>query len=592
LLLITYYLRKKMIPFQDKLKQTKSFPIFIAIIAPLVLCNACARFSQAELEIEPKVMAQTTQINDVVAFGRLVPKGEIISLSVANAEDSRVNKILVNEGDWVEAGQIVAILQGIERRRGDLLEAEQNVALQAAKLKKIKSGDAKESEIAAQEAVVDRLKAQLRYETNAKQAALNSVKAELDQAELTFQRKDSLFQQGAISQEESDQAKEQLQVATAILNQREAELNSVIRTLEKQVIEEQRNLAKLKEVRPVDIEIAEAELAIAKIAVQQRQADLEDTQVRVPVSGRILRINTRVGERVDTEEGIIELGQTDEMYAIAEIYETEITKINLGQQATIESEYGGFLGKITGEVAHIGLQVGKQSLIGSSADPSTDENARVVEVKIRIDEADTETVANLTNMQVQVMIDTGEQSATINNNPEGESATINITNIAADLDAKPERQNNFFGLLLWGLGVFSLVNLARVSKLKSQLNSLPPNNNNNLLIQDYPTLYLPPQPSQIDHQPAILEQLKEQLYYKVKEKQIAIATAEVTLKQIKAEYLAKQKQSDGEIFNSERLTRLNEKLFSLQNAIAQQECRLDSEIQDLRSQIFQVENTF
>ncbi|MEO1341989.1 MAG: HlyD family efflux transporter periplasmic adaptor subunit, partial [Cyanobacteria bacterium J06635_13] len=244
----------------------------------------------------------------------------------------------------------------------------------------MKSGDAKESEIAAQEAVIDGLKAQLRYETKAKKAALNSVRAELSQNKLSFDRKNSLQRQGAISQEEADLAREQLEVATAILNQRQAELNNTTRTLQKQIVQEQKNLAKLKEVRPVDIEIAEAELAIARIAVEQRQADLEDTQVRVPVTGRILRINTRVGERVDTEEGIIELGQTDEMYAIAEIYETEVTKINLGQKALIESEYGGFAGKIAGEVTHIGLQVGKRTLEGNSADPTRDENARVVEV--------------------------------------------------------------------------------------------------------------------------------------------------------------------------------------------------------------------
>ncbi|MEM9509165.1 MAG: HlyD family efflux transporter periplasmic adaptor subunit [Cyanobacteria bacterium P01_E01_bin.35] len=605
-----------MASFQDKLKIAKSLPIFVAIITTLILCNACARFSQSESEVQSKVIAQPASIKDVVAFGRLIPKGQIISLSVANAEDSRVNKILVKEGDWVEAGQIVAILQGIERRRGDLLEAEQNVALQAARLKKIKSGDAKESEIAAQEAIIDRLKAQLRYETNAKKAALNSVKAELDQAKLTFQRKDSLSKQGAISQEESDLAKEQLQVASAILNQREAELNSAIRTLEKQIVEETRNLAKLKEVRPVDIEIAEAELAMAKIAVQQRKADLEDTQVRVPVAGRILRINTRVGERVDTEEGIIELGQTDEMYAIAEIYETEITKINLGQKASIESEYGGFSGKITGEVAHIGLQVGKQSLIGNSADPTTDENARVVEVKIRINEEDTPTVANLTNMQVQVIIDTGEQSAIIEDSADGESEKKDIT---PDPDRELDRNHNSLSLLLWGLGGFSLVSLARIyalkdiceavsfraSRLKLKQNSLPPNNSNNLLLEDSqnsdkpngmaslrPTIYLPSALSQIEHKPAILKKLKNKLYYKVREKQIAIATAEVELKQTKVEYLSATSELKEEIFDSDRLNYLKQKLLLVQNTLTQQKSKLDRDISDLQQQIALMENNF
>ena len=393
------------------IRRTNSLAISIAIIVPTILCNACGSFSQAEQS--QVVNVEPAPVTNVVAFGRLLPEGEVISLSVANAEDSRVNKILVEEGDWVEAGQIVAVLQGYERKMGDLEEAKQNVVLQEAKLKKIKSGDAKKSEIAAQQAVIDGLKAQLRYETQAKEAALNSVKAELEQTKLSFGRKDSLQRQGAISQEEADQAREEFQVATAVLNQRQAELNNTIGTLEKQIIQEKKNLAKLKEVRPVDIEIAEAELEMAQIAVKQHQADVEDTQVRVPVAGRILRINTRVGERVDTEEGIIELGQTSQMYAIAEVYETEITKIELGQKAVIESEYGGFEGKIAGEVTHIGLQVGKKTLTANSADPNTDENARVVEIKIRINDKDSKKVANLTNMQVQVIINTEEKSAKI-----------------------------------------------------------------------------------------------------------------------------------------------------------------------------------
>ena len=379
--------------------------IGISSIGLIGLCNACANFSQAEAESEI-VAPELIPLTNVVAFGRLAPKGEIISLSVPNAEDSRVNKMMVEEGDWVEANQVIAILQGIDRKERDLEEARRNVELQRAKLKKTKSGDFKEAEIAAQQANIERLNAQLRYETIEREAALASTKAELEQARITYQRNVSLTQQGAISQDELDKANERLSIIEARLNQREAELNNTLKTTEKQIAQEIKNLARLREVRPVDIEIAEAELELAKVAVEQRKADLEDTKVRVPVAGRILRINTRVGERVDTEKGIIELGQTDQMYAIAEIYETEITKIKLGQKATIVSEYGGFEGEIMGEVAHVGLQVGKRTLTGDSADPTNDENTRVVEVKIRIDDQYTQKVAALTNMQVRVSVDT------------------------------------------------------------------------------------------------------------------------------------------------------------------------------------------
>ncbi|MEN9519742.1 MAG: hypothetical protein RLZZ381_2330, partial [Cyanobacteriota bacterium] len=122
------------------------------------------------------------------------------------------------------------------------------------------------------------------------------------------------------------------------------------------------------------------------------------------ISGQILRINTRVGEQVNTEEGIVELGRTDQMYAIAEVYETDIGKVRIGQPATVSSEYGGFVGKLKGQVEHLGLQVGEKEIVESTEDPTQDENSRIVEVKIRINPEDSKKVAGLTNMQVRVEI--------------------------------------------------------------------------------------------------------------------------------------------------------------------------------------------
>jgi HlyD family secretion protein len=158
----------------------------------------------------------------------------------------------------------------------------------------------------------------------------------------------------------------------------------------------------------VDIRVAEVELERAIIAVEQREADLDDTKVRVPIAGQILRINTRVGEQVNTQQGIVELGQTEQMYAIAEVYETEIGKVKLGQTATVTSEYGGFEGKVRGIVEHIGLQVGARQISEGSSNPTTDENTRVVEVKIRISPEDNDRVSRLTSMQVRVEIENDE----------------------------------------------------------------------------------------------------------------------------------------------------------------------------------------
>lgn len=372
-----------------------------AVFSLLGLGAACSDFSQAQPEISTKIARSTT----VVALGRLTPKGEVIKLSVPNAEDSRVNQLLVNEGDWVKTGQVIAILQGIERRQRDLEEALKTVEYYRAMLEKTQSGDAKEAELAAQQANISRLEAQLRNETAEREAAIASAQAELRQAKLTYQRNRALQQQGAVSLEDLDQAREQFEMTEATLEQRKAQLDNTVQTLQEQINQEQKNLAKLQEVRPVDIRVAQAELERALIAVKQKKADLEDTKVRVPLSGQILRINTRVGEQVNTQQGIVELGQTDQMYALAEVYETQIAKVHLGQRATIISEYGGFEGELHGTVEHIGLQIGKRTLSSGSSNPKTDENTRVVEVKIRIDPKDSSKVASLTNMQVRVEID-------------------------------------------------------------------------------------------------------------------------------------------------------------------------------------------
>jgi HlyD family secretion protein len=221
---------------------------------------------------------------------------------------------------------------------------------------------------------------------------------------LTYDRNRSLQQQGAVSIQAFDQTKEGLDMAQAALNEKLAQLDNTQQTLKQEITQERENLALLQEIRPVDVRVTEIEVEKAIIAVDKIKADLEDTKVKVPISGQILRINTRVGEQVNTEQGIVELGRTDQMYAIAEVYETDIGKVSIGQPATVSSEYGGFTGKLKGTVEHLGLQVGEKQLVESAEDPTQDENSRIVEVKVRINPEDSKKVAGLTNMKVRVEI--------------------------------------------------------------------------------------------------------------------------------------------------------------------------------------------
>lgn len=351
--------------------------------------------------IEPEPITNYVPIA-VTALGRLEPQGEVIKLSVANAQDSRVNELLVAEGDRVTAGQLIATLQGLDQKQAELTAARQNVAVYQAKLEKVKAGEAKSAEIAAQKANIARLQAQLTNETLERAAAIADAEAELKNARTNYSRYQSLYQDGAVSKSQLDDRLEIFQRSQARLSQAKARYNNTIATLQKQLDRERSILNQLKEVRPVDLAEAQAEVDYASAKVKQIKSELEDYYVRVPISGQILKINTLVGEQVDTSQGIVELGKTSQMYAIAEVYETDVGRVKVGQSATVISEHGGFEGKLQGTVDRVGLQIKKQDILES--DPAADKDARVVEVKVRLDPQDSTTVAGLTNLQVRVKI--------------------------------------------------------------------------------------------------------------------------------------------------------------------------------------------
>lgn len=143
---------------------------------------------------------------------------------------------------------------------------------------------------------------------------------------------------------------------------------------------------------------AQVALAIADADMAHAQAQLDLSQVRSPVSGTVLRVFTRAGERVGPD-GIVEIGETDQMYAIAEVYETDITRVKEGQRAVVTSP--ALASPLTGTVEKVGRRIGKLDIL--STDPVARTDARVVEVEIRLD--DSEKVAALTNLQVTVAIE-------------------------------------------------------------------------------------------------------------------------------------------------------------------------------------------
>lgn len=146
-----------------------------------------------------------------------------------------------------------------------------------------------------------------------------------------------------------------------------------------------------------DAMAAESAIEVARAALHRAEAELARTEIRAPSAGRVLEILSWPGETVGAA-GALELGNVERMYAIAEVYETDVGRVELGQPATVSSP--ALAAPLTGVVEHVRLKVQKQDEIGT--DPAARKDARIVEVEVLLD--DPEPVQSLSNLQVTVLI--------------------------------------------------------------------------------------------------------------------------------------------------------------------------------------------
>lgn len=175
-----------------------------------------------------------------------------------------------------------------------------------------------------------------------------------------------------------------------------ARLNAILANARNEVAR-QKDLDRSSLTSKVTLDAAQLDLDIALADLAAAEASLELALVRAPLRAQILEIHAYPGERVGPE-GIMELGRTDRMYAVAEVYETDITAVKVGQLAKIRTP--AMDTELTGKVERISLKVGRLDVVGT--DPIAKTDARVVEVFILLD--DSEAVSRFTNMQVKVEI--------------------------------------------------------------------------------------------------------------------------------------------------------------------------------------------
>nr|WP_287733304.1 HlyD family efflux transporter periplasmic adaptor subunit [Microcystis sp. M090S1] len=371
----------------------------------------------------------------ITALGRIEPRTEIISISAPMLLDSdRVKQLLVDEGDSVKTGQIIAILESQERLEDNLRQAQEQVKVAASKLEQVKAG-AKVGEIdanaanvrkiqaqwlgdqATQRTTIQRLTAQLEGDRAAQKATIGKLEAEYRNAKAEFDRYEKLYQEGAISASSFDTKRLNLETSNQQLTEAKVTLERIESTGKQQIQEAKTTLARIEstgqqqikearatlnqvsEVRGVDVQAAQAEVNAALVAVKKAQTELNQAYIRSPITGKVIKVNTRIGEQI-SDQGIVDLAETDRMEVIAEIYQSDIGKIRKGQTATITGS--AFKGEVRGKVRLIALKVDQQNIFSNQ--PGENFDRKVISVHIALDRKNSQKVAGLTNSQVTVTI--------------------------------------------------------------------------------------------------------------------------------------------------------------------------------------------
>jgi HlyD family secretion protein len=271
-----------------------------------------------------------------------------------------VGELRVKEGDMVEAGELLAVLDSEDQLEAVWRSSEARIKVARSRLAQVRAG-VKAADLEAQRAEIAR------------------IESELAAANVDLRRVEQLRERNVSSVAALEQSLLHVETRTQLLNQAKARLNS------------------MAEVRQVDMDLAAAEVEAAVADAMSAREDLAQTRIVSPAKGRVVEIHAWPREEVGPE-GILELAKTDRMYVIAEVPESNIGRIRIDQRAVVTGD--ALAEPIHGTVERITPRIAKTSIL--DADPAAFSDTRVVNVKIRLD--DSKIAAGFINARVVVVI--------------------------------------------------------------------------------------------------------------------------------------------------------------------------------------------
>jgi len=293
--------------------------------------------------------ARTTSQSEflIAAAGRVEPGSEDIKL--ASELNGKLKTILVEEGDHVQRGQVLAELENGDYR-AQVEAAQAEVRQREAELRKVING----------------------ARTQERREALSTVaeaQAVMSNAQADMERRQKLFAAGVISREEADRYVKEYEVAKARYEEMSQHHDLVA-----------------ADAREEDRAMAESNLQLAKARLDEAQAVLDKTYLKAPIEGTVLRKFHRAGESVSNSatnpDPVFTVGDKRALRVRMDVDEADVSKLTLGQAAYVTADAYGTQ-RFTGHVVRIGQELGRKNV--RTDEPTERVDNKILETLVELD---------------------------------------------------------------------------------------------------------------------------------------------------------------------------------------------------------------
>jgi HlyD family secretion protein len=309
------------------------------VAAGVIATLAGAYWMSRKASPQADLTTLTTPVKSESLTMRITASGTIAPVQTVNLSPktpSRIAELSVEQGDRVEAGQVIARMEN-EELQAQRSQALANLEEAQQRLNQLKVGTRIE-EVRQSESEVTRAQGEI----NRVQGQIADAQSQLEFARTQTRRQRELASQGAIAANSLDEflrkersAQEALSQTRAQLSQSQAQYNQAV-----QQLAQKRNGATREE-------IAQAEARVVSVAAQVKQIDsnLADTVIRAPFAGQITQRYASVGAFVTpttsasattsaTSSSIVALAS--QLEVLAKVPEVDIGNIKQGQSVEVK----------------------------------------------------------------------------------------------------------------------------------------------------------------------------------------------------------------------------------------------------------------